>query len=72
MKYAIEIIQITLAILLAVLILMQGRGAGLGGSFGGAGELYKSKRGVEKLLFRATIAIIILFFLMAIVNMVVK
>jgi len=42
--------------------LMQNRGAGLGGVFGGSGGVYLSKRGLEKKLFIATIVISILFF----------
>ena len=57
----IQILQIILAILLTVLILLQQRGAGLGMAFGGEGNVYRSRRGIEKFLFYATIATATLF-----------
>ena len=36
-------------------ILLQNRGTGLGGIFGGSGAVYRTKRGAEKILFWATI-----------------
>lgn len=56
------IIQLILSILLIVAILMQQRGAGLGSAFGGAGNSYRTKRGIEQKLFHATIVLSILFF----------
>jgi len=55
------IIQVVLAILLVIFVLIQNRGAGLGSSWGGSGEFYVTRRGFEKLLFRATITTAILF-----------
>ncbi len=68
MREAIATVQIVISVLLGVCILVQGRGAGLGSSFGGASEFYRSKRGVERLLFTATIVLIGLFFLSSLVN----
>ncbi len=62
MDRALSIIQIVLAILLTAAILLQARGGELGSAFGGAGEVYRTKRGLEKFLFIATIVIAILFF----------
>jgi preprotein translocase subunit SecG len=44
-------------------ILLQARGAGLGSVFGGssAGTVFKTRRGVEKLIFNLTIVFVILF-----------
>lgn len=56
-------VQIFFGVLLILCILMQQKGAGLGSSFGGDGGLYRTKRGAEKVLFRATIALSILFML---------
>ena len=56
-------IQITLSLLLIIGIVLQQRGAGLGGAFGGdnfASTFYK-RRGAEKFLFNATIVIALLF-----------
>lgn len=63
--------QIILAILLIGCILLQARGAGLGAAFGGEGNVYRTKRGVEKSLFRATIVVAILFFGVALANVLV-
>lgn len=56
-------IQVSFAVLVILLIVMQNRGAGLGSAWGGGGEGYMSRRGVEKLLFRATIAVCVIFVL---------
>jgi preprotein translocase subunit SecG len=60
---ALPYIQIALALLLIAGIVLQNRGASLGGAFGGdnfASTFYK-RRGAEKFLFNATIVIAILF-----------
>lgn len=56
-------IQVSFAILVILLIVMQNRGAGLGSAWGGGGEGYMSRRGVEKILFRATIVVSVIFVL---------
>lgn len=61
----IQIAQIIIAILLMLSILFQNRGAGLGGIFGGGGDVYRTKRGIEKSLFTATIILSVLFFAIA-------
>lgn len=57
----INIIQIVIAILLIAGILMQQRGSGLSAAFGGDGNIYQTKRGVDKLIFYATIVLSVLF-----------
>jgi preprotein translocase subunit SecG len=57
----IQILQIIVSVLMIGAILMQNRGAGLGGIFGGGGDVYRTKRGAEKLFFTATIVLIIIF-----------
>ena len=61
MKAYIGIAQIAVSILLIVSVLLQARGTGLGAAFGGEGNVYRTKRGVEKVLFRATIVLAVLF-----------
>ena len=62
----INILQIIIAILLTIVILMQNRGAGMSGVFGGGGSnVYMTKRGLEKKLFIATIVLSIAFFLVS-------
>lgn len=62
MKNYLSIIQIAVAALLMAAILMQARGSGLGAAFGGDGNIYRTKRGVEKSLFTATIVLTVIFF----------
>ncbi len=61
MKLALEIVQALLGILLSGAILIQSQGTGLGRAWGGGGEFYRGKRGVEKLVFRATIFLAVFF-----------
>ena len=65
----IQISQIVVSILLILSILLQNRGAGLGASFGGGGEVYRTKRGAEKFLFRATIILIAVFVILAVIGL---
>ena len=58
----LPLIQIFLSVLLVAAILLQQRGSGLGSAFGGEGNVFRTKRGVEKMLFYATIGLAILFF----------
>lgn len=61
MSIILPIVQIILSALLIFFILAQAKGTGLGTAWGGGGEFYRSKRGVEKLLFYATIVLVVLF-----------
>lgn len=61
MKEVLQIIEIILAILLMTSILLQQRGTGLGGAFGGEGFAYRGRRGVEGFLFNSTVVLAILF-----------
>ena len=64
----LNIIQIILAIILMVVILLQNRGSGLGAAFGGEGNIYRSKRGLEKVLHISTIILTALFLVTAFFN----
>jgi len=69
MDKVFTIIQLVLAIFLIIIILPQQRGSGLGSAFGGGGNIYGSRRGVDKILFQITIVISVLFFVAAILNL---
>ena len=56
-----QIITIISAVLMTILILLQTRGAGLGAGFGGSGELFTARRGVDKTMHQVTIIIAIIF-----------
>ncbi|PJE67619.1 preprotein translocase subunit SecG [Candidatus Shapirobacteria bacterium CG10_big_fil_rev_8_21_14_0_10_40_9] len=68
MKQAILILQIIISAFLMAVILLQAKGTGLGRAWGGGGEFYRSKRGVEKILFRLTIILAVLFFIISIAS----
>lgn len=61
MKQALAIVQVVSAIVLVISVLMQQRGSGLGGVFGGEGGVYRTKRGVEKGLLYISIIASVLF-----------
>lgn len=62
------IAQSIVALLLGLSILLQNRGSGLGGAFGGDFGSYYAKRGLEKFLLYATIAFAVVFVVLSIVN----
>ncbi len=68
----IEISIIVVAVLLVVVILLQNRGAGVSGIFGGSGAVFQTKRGVEKILFITTIVLAVLFFGLSIARLFVQ
>lgn len=63
------ILQILIAVLLIVAILIQSRGAGLGEAWGGSSEFFVSRRGMEKIIFIATIVLAVLFLLSSFINL---
>jgi len=54
-------IQIIISVLLVITVVLQSRGSDAGLAFGGGGETFRSKRGLEKILFYVTIVLAILF-----------
>ena len=59
-------LQIILGLLVILLILLQSRGAGIGSAWGGGGEFYGTRRGMEETLFKATIILVVSFILVSI------
>jgi preprotein translocase subunit SecG len=59
----LQILTIASAVLMIVSILLQQRGATLGAGFGSSGELYTTRRGVDKNLFEVTIVFAVIFVL---------
>lgn len=64
------IAQVILAIGLIAAVLIQSKGEELGGVFGGGQSVYQTRRGIDKLLFTITVVMAIVFFGLAIVNVV--
>lgn len=65
MTVSLQIVQIILALTLITLVLLQAKGGGLGGIFGGDGGVYRTRRGVEKTMYQSTIVLSIIFFLVS-------
>lgn len=62
----LQIVQMIISICLIAAILLQVKGQGLGGIFGGSDSgIYKTRRGAEKTLFNLTVVLVVLFFLFA-------
>jgi preprotein translocase subunit SecG len=61
--------QAILAVALVASILLQQRGTGLGGAFGGEVTAYRSRRGIERTLFRLTILLAVLFVIFSLLNL---
>lgn len=59
----LQIIMIASAVLMVVSILLQQRGATLGAGFGSSGELYTTRRGIDKNLFEVTVIFAVIFIL---------
>ena len=59
----LQIVTVGSAILMMLAILLQQRGATLGAGFGSSGELYTTRRGLDKNLFEATIVLAVIFVL---------
>ena len=57
----LEVVTFISAFLTIILILLQQRGASLGAGFGSSGELYTTRRGLEKSLFVTTIVMAVIF-----------
>ncbi len=69
MQTYLNLAQIVLAASLVLIILFQVRGGGLGGIFGQPDTVYRTKRGLEKTMFQITIALAVLFIIVAIISL---
>lgn len=67
----LQIVTLATGILVIILILLQARGASLGAGFGSSGELFTTRRGIDKSLHEATIVMAILFVLSIVVNLII-
>jgi preprotein translocase subunit SecG len=66
MQTYFNIAQIILSSALIIAVLLQVKGGGLGGIFGQADTVYRTKRGMEKTLFQLTIVLVVLFIIVSI------
>jgi len=72
MKNILLIVNIVVAISITGLILLQGKGAGLGSAWGGGGEMFQTRRGIEKVTLRITVALIVVFFVLSVISFLLK
>lgn len=59
----LQYVTLIVGVLITVCILLQQRGASLGAGFGSSGELYTTRRGLDKNLFETTIVLSVVFVL---------
>jgi preprotein translocase subunit SecG len=72
MEVYLNIAQIIVSAALVAVILLQTKGGGMGGVFGGTETaVYKTRRGVERTIFNITIGLSIAFFVITILNVIV-
>lgn len=68
----INIVQLVISGLLVLAILLQSRGAGLSGTFGGDSAVYTTRRGPEKMLYWITLILALIFVGLAIASLIIK
>ena len=66
-----QIMTLVSGILMIISILLQSRGASLGAGFGSSGELFTTRRGVDKNLFELTIILAVIFVGSLLVNLII-
>ncbi|MFC2073072.1 preprotein translocase subunit SecG [Chloroflexota bacterium] len=69
MQTFFNVAQIVLSVALILVILFQVRGGGLGGIFGQADTVFRTRRGLEKTLFQLTVVLVILFIIISILSL---
>lgn len=65
----LQIVTLGSAVLMTLAILLQQRGASLGAGFGSSGELYTTRRGLDKNLFEVSIILAVIFVLSILVGL---
>lgn len=66
----LQVVTLISGLLIMLAVLLQARGASLGAGFGASGELFTTRRGVDKSLHDATIVLVIVFVLSIVVNLI--
>ncbi len=63
----LNILQIAVSVILIVVVLLQVKGSGFGAALGGmsGGSVFRTKRGLERTLFQATILLVIVFIMVS-------
>lgn len=68
----LNILQIVISVILIAVILLQVKGSGFGAALGGmsGGSVYRTKRGLERTLFQATILLVVVFIFVSFLSVV--
>lgn len=64
----LQVAQIVIAVAVSASILLQARGTGLSSTFGGESTAYRSRRGLERTLFRLTVILIAVYVVISLVG----
>ena len=64
-EHYLNVAQILVSLALILVVLLQAKGSGFGAGLGGTTSSFRTRRGVEKSLFQATIFLVILFLAMS-------
>jgi preprotein translocase subunit SecG len=71
--FYLQVVQIIISVCLIVAVLLQVKGRGLGGIFGGSDAgIYKTRRGAERTLFNLTVVLVVLFFVFALASVIIQ
>jgi protein translocase SecG subunit len=65
----LTIAEVACLVLASILILMQNRGAGLSGTFGGSNQIYITRRGIERWVVTFTVVFIVIFVALRIISL---
>ena len=68
MEELLQVAQLVVSVAVAASILLQARGTGLSGTFGGESTAYRSRRGLERTLFRLTVVFIAFYVIISLVS----
>ena len=68
MSTYLYIAQIIISATLIVLVILQSKGGNMGRMFGGQDPVFRTRRGVEKVMFQLTIVVIVIFVVMSLAN----
>lgn len=71
-NFFLQIVTIVSAAIMVLFILLQSRGATLGAGFGASGELYTTRRGLDKSLYEATIVVTAIFVLSILAGLIIS
>jgi preprotein translocase subunit SecG len=68
----LNIVQIIVSVALIALAVMQGKSSSAGRMFGGDSSIHRTRRGMEKTLFNLTIIMAVVFFVTALLNVLIQ